>query len=208
MKSCHSVIARETSKHRLSDLVELIEPKRSPRAARTHRLWTTTNDEGNLRIAVRFQDRAFTKVEEGLINDALTSISTYVEGCIDFVDDTDTKQYSPYIFIRRYDSDNNYDSGCWSYVGNISPYSQSLNLGYGCMNKRIIQHEFLHALGFFHEHTRPDRDNYITGNGFEPSHRINFTSKTTFLKLNALIYNHEKLTRAMSRRITLTTTTR
>ena len=89
-----------------------------------------------------------------------------MEGCIEFVDDTLHQQYEPYIFVRRYDSNDNYDSGCWSYVGNISPTSQSLNLGYGCMNKRTIQHEFLHALGFFHEHTRPDRDEYIKGNRF------------------------------------------
>ena len=153
------------SKHHISDQIELIEPKRSPRAARTHSLWTTTNENGNLRVAIRYQDRSFSKIEQGVINDALTSITSYVEGCIEFVDDTASRKHEPYILVRRYDSNNRYDSGCWSYVGNISPYSQSLNLGYGCMNKRIIQHEFLHALGFFHEHTRPDRDNYITGNG-------------------------------------------
>ncbi|KAF4533462.1 hypothetical protein B566_EDAN001191 [Ephemera danica] len=35
-----------------------------------------------------------------------------------------------------------------------------LSLPY-CIQWGTIQHEFLHVLGFFHEHTRPDRDKYV-----------------------------------------------
>jgi len=31
----------------------------------------------------------------------------------------------------------------------------------GCHTQRTIQHEFIHALGFYHEQSRPDRDQYV-----------------------------------------------
>ncbi|GLH16112.1 Seminal metalloprotease 1, partial [Gryllus bimaculatus] len=32
----------------------------------------------------------------------------------------------------------------------------------GCQRRGTVQHEFLHTLGFWHEHTRPDRDQHVT----------------------------------------------
>ena len=51
---------------------------------------------------------------------------------------------------------------CSSFVGMRStPGEQRLNLGKACMDTGTIQHEFLHALGFIHEHQRADRDRHI-----------------------------------------------
>ncbi|XP_023097627.2 meprin A subunit beta [Felis catus] len=52
-------------------------------------------------------------------------------------------------------------SGCWSSVGNMHVGKQELSIGENCDRIATVQHEFLHALGFWHEQSRSDRDDYV-----------------------------------------------
>lgn len=53
---------------------------------------------------------------------------------------------------------------CSSYVGRIGG-AQTISVGNAdasivCKHGNIV-HEIAHSLGFFHEHSRPDRDDYV-----------------------------------------------
>lgn len=90
-------------------------------------------------------------------------------------------------FIRKTSLHKNYiyitsSTGCSSYVGRVGG-AQSLNLSNSCSYKNML-HEIGHAIGFYHEHQRLDRDNFIiihTGN-------IQADKLSNFNKL-ALIYS-------------------
>ncbi|KAK3528126.1 hypothetical protein QTP86_023852, partial [Hemibagrus guttatus] len=71
--------------------------------------------------------------------------------CVQFVPRTDEEDY---IHVLS-------DQGCYSSVGRRGG-RQVLSLERnGCVFPHIVQHEFLHALGFHHEQTRSDRDDHV-----------------------------------------------
>lgn len=75
-----------------------------------------------------------------------------LKSCIDFKP-RDSEDY--YISVKQL-------NGCWSYIGRIFSNGQELSIGIGCGYIATVEHEFLHALGFYHEQSRYDRDDYVT----------------------------------------------
>ena len=51
---------------------------------------------------------------------------------------------------------------CCSFVGKRGNGPQAISIGKNCDKFGIVVHELGHAVGFWHEHTRPDRDDWVT----------------------------------------------
>ncbi|XP_036420178.1 high choriolytic enzyme 1-like [Colossoma macropomum] len=91
--------------------------------------------------------------------------------CIRFVSRTTETDY---LSIENRD-------GCYSPVGRtggLQVVSLSRN---GCVYHGIAQHELNHALGFYHEQTRSDRDSYVRINwaNISPAMQYNFNKENT-----------------------------
>lgn len=89
------------------------------------------------------------------IRQGLDLLSTKTDECIKPVQKNSTHRNWIQIFSG---------SGCWSYVGRFreGAGAQKLSLqAAGCTYLGTVVHEFMHAIGFWHEQNRPDRDDYI-----------------------------------------------
>ncbi|XP_076802655.1 uncharacterized protein LOC143446758 [Clavelina lepadiformis] len=81
--------------------------------------------------------------------------------CVDFIPWTDEKIYLDIVPA----------SYCGSEVGRdfkrqfgSRPHGQLLALSTWCNDVSVVLHQLMHALGFYHEHSRPDQEAYITVN--------------------------------------------
>ena len=109
--------------------------------------------------------------------------STYLD-VDDFFSEFLTVQYTTLISrIRRHSKDLNwvyfkkvFVNICQSPVGKLGG-KQIIVLGSICLKEdRKIAHELLHTIGFYHEHSRSDREKYVTihPENIQKSKKLNF----------------------------------
>ncbi|XP_036324703.1 dorsal-ventral patterning protein tolloid [Rhagoletis pomonella] len=77
--------------------------------------------------------------------------------CIKFVE-RDSKIHPNYIYFTVK------NCGCCSFVGKRGTGRQAISIGRNCEKFGIVVHELGHVVGFWHEHTRTDRDKHININ--------------------------------------------
>lgn len=72
---------------------------------------------------------------------------------------------------------------CCSYVGRRGGGPQAISIGKNCDKFGIVVHELGHVIGFWHEHTRPDRDDHVSiiRDNIQPG-KINF--RNCYLRIN------------------------
>ncbi|XP_033951394.1 bone morphogenetic protein 1-like isoform X3 [Pseudochaenichthys georgianus] len=87
--------------------------------------------------------------------------------CVTFTDRTTEESYI--VFTYR-------PCGCCSYVGRRGAGPQAISIGKNCDKFGIVVHELGHVIGFWHEHTRPDRDEHVSiiRDNIQPGQEYNF----------------------------------
>ncbi|XP_071440384.1 protein tolkin [Hetaerina americana] len=112
--------------------------------ARKERVW----DYGVIPYEI---DANFSGAHKALFKQAMRHWENHT--CVKFVErGVDHPNYI--VFTER-------PCGCCSFVGKRGNGPQAISIGKNCDKFGIVVHELGHVVGFWHEHTRPDRDNHV-----------------------------------------------
>jgi len=102
-------------------------------------------------------DSSVTGAEKKMVQDTLAGLQAKLGGCITFQEASSGNR----VLVQRPSS-----AVCESWIGHIGRGTQILKLGgsvggVGCYRNGTIEHEFLHALGVYHQQSRSDRNQYV-----------------------------------------------
>ncbi|XP_042905263.1 bone morphogenetic protein 1 [Parasteatoda tepidariorum] len=132
---------RHSGKNRRK-LIPLDRTKRAA-TARPERLW----DKAVIPYEI---ESNFSGDHRALFKQAMRHWENYT--CVQFVEKEDHPNYI--VFTER-------PCGCCSFVGKRGNGPQAISIGKNCDKFGIVVHELGHVVGFWHEHTRPDRDKHV-----------------------------------------------
>lgn len=113
--------------------------------ARKERIW----DYGVIPYEI---DGNFSGAHKALFKQAMKHWENFT--CVKFVERNKDDHPNFIIFTQR-------PCGCCSFVGKRGNGGQAISIGKNCDKFGIVVHELGHVVGFWHEHTRPDRDRHV-----------------------------------------------
>ncbi|XP_066549187.1 tolloid-like protein 2 isoform X1 [Amia ocellicauda] len=107
----------------------------------------------------------FTGTQRAIFKQAMRHWEKFT--CVTFIERTDEESFI--VFTYR-------PCGCCSYVGRRGGGPQAISIGKNCDKFGIVVHELGHVVGFWHEHTRPDRDHHVSiiRENIQPGQEYNF----------------------------------
>ncbi|XP_048472235.1 tolloid-like protein 2 [Rhincodon typus] len=107
----------------------------------------------------------FTGTQRAIFKQAMRHWEKFT--CVTFVERTTEESFV--VFTYR-------PCGCCSYVGRRGGGPQAISIGKNCDKFGIVVHELGHVIGFWHEHTRPDRDAHVSiiRENIQPGQEYNF----------------------------------
>lgn len=145
--------------------------RRRAATARQDRLW----DDAVIPYEI---DPVFSDERATLFRSAMRHWENYT--CVKFVERNPDEHRNYIVFTER-------SCGCCSFVGKRGNGAQAISIGKHCDKFGIVVHELGHVVGFWHEHTRPDRDQHvqIIGKNIMAGQEYNF-NKLTKDEVNSL----------------------
>ncbi|XP_050485193.1 bone morphogenetic protein 1-like [Bombus huntii] len=138
-KPKYSANKRGTTRHRFSSRT------RRAATARKERVW----DHGVIPYEI---DGNFSGAHKALFKQAMRHWENFT--CVKFVERLPQEHPNYILFTER-------PCGCCSFVGKRGNGPQAISIGKNCDKFGIVVHELGHVVGFWHEHTRPDRDRHV-----------------------------------------------
>ncbi|XP_068631046.1 tolloid-like protein 1 [Battus philenor] len=152
------------------------EPRRRHRTVRAatnrkERIW----ENGVIPYEI---DGNFSGAHKSLFKQAMRHWENFT--CVKFVERDPSLHKDYIVFTER-------PCGCCSFVGKRGSGAQAISIGKNCDKFGIVVHELGHVVGFWHEHTRPDRDNHvqIIRDNILSGQEYNF-NKLTYEEVNSL----------------------